>query len=209
MTCSHTINSQRVREGGRERDWERERGNVWYLRKAFFCPHFPTLIFCTRCSTLTYGNFSSPVFVWLLSSLHPSLEAESELVELSRKNKKNGGNISHFPVHFPGHSLFHILLCVSSCCLIFCVCVVCVCVCVWERSWENGLLILVCSLAPRLMVLAQVWSLWLDRGAFVVAVTLDSLSVKCHIDVFGLNSICFLKPTRVNPLKFVTLFIGW
>ena len=44
---------------------------------------------------------------------------------------------------------------------------VCVCVCVW--SWENGLLILVCSLAPRLVVLAQVWSPRLDRGAFVVA----------------------------------------
>lgn len=43
------------------------------------------------------------------------------------------------------------------------------CVCVCETSWENGLLILVCSLAPRLMVLAQVSFLRLDRGAFVVA----------------------------------------
>lgn len=153
MTCSHTINSQRAREGG----WSREKERVcciWeklFFSALIFQPWSPGLFF-NGVPAVTYGNF----FFFILcltsvSSLHPPLQ----LVELRTKKTTNWRWEYFWPISSP---LFPIL---------FCATLFSVCVFVW--SWENGLLILVSSLAPRLMVLAQVWSPRLDRGAFVVA----------------------------------------
>lgn len=157
--------SQWGKGGGAEAEGAREpeRGREFVVfEKSFF---FSALIFLPwspaplNPSFFSYQlqhmvTFPSSFSVWLLSLyfIHPP-----ELVELQEKLKH-----AHIWAVFSLSVLPYFLCwCVYVC--------VPVRVSVCMRSWENGLLILVCSLAPRLVVLARVWSRRLDQGAFVAA----------------------------------------
>ena len=146
------------------RERERERGCVVFEKSIFLPSSFsPDLLalffFLNNVAAVTYVNFSSlDLFDFCRLFVRSWRPRRSGL-----NFRIKGGIIPHFSVH-TFHALYYFFA--SLLAPLFPLSP-CVCVCVW--SWENGLLILVCSLAPRLVVLAQVWSPRLDRGAFVVA----------------------------------------